>query len=206
MKRLPVAGIAAILFLLIIFPSTADVKNIDEVTVVVPEDSIAQFIKPLLPYRIDFGENFSGSFWIKSIENIKIKNDRIFFSTHIYGKDIKYSAKISNQKVSLLLGSVNLQNNWEASLKYDKNNKKLLIKPHVEDPGNKKDLSQGDILVNALLIALSDIEYPIDVSNLKPITSDLNNQVLTINMVISDVYAENSKLFLKIIPTARIDD
>jgi hypothetical protein len=99
MKKLHLSVIAAILVFLLISVSTAEENNVNAMTAVVPADSIAQFIKPLLPYRIDFGENFTGEIWIKSIENIKIKKNRIFFSTHIYGKNIKYVTYEFNKKI-----------------------------------------------------------------------------------------------------------
>ena len=206
MKKLLITGIATILVLLIISVSTAEKKNINAVTVVVPAESIAHFIKPLLPYKIDFGENFSGLIWVNSIEDIRIENNRIFFSTHIYGKDIKYVTKVQKRDISLILGGINLHNNWQASLRFDKSKKKLFIKPRIENSSNEKELSQGDILLNELFIALSDMEYPIDVNDLKPISAEFNNKVLTIDMSISDIYTENDKLFIDIIPTSRIVD
>ena len=206
MKRLHIAGLATFLVFLLIPAFAAEKKNTGAVTIVVPADSVAQFIKPLLPYKIDAGENFAGAMWVKSIEDIKIKNNRIFFSTHIYGKDIKYVTKLQKREVSLLLGGVDLQNNWQASLRYDQDKKMLFIKPHIDMPGNEKELSQGDVVLNTLLMALSDLEYPIDVNEVKPITSEFNKKKLTINMSISDVYTKNNKLFINIVPTPRIDD
>jgi hypothetical protein len=203
MKKLPVI---AIIFFLLFSPAPAQVKNTKELTVVVPAESIAKFIQPLLPYSIDMGENFSGSFWVKSIENIKITKDGVSFSAHIYGKDIGYSAKIGKQTASFKVGDVNLRNHWEASLRYDKSKKKLYLKPHIESPKNKKDLSQGDILIDTLFNALSDMEYPIDLNRIEPITIELYNTELTINIDISDVYSNNSKLFIEIIPTAQKKD
>ena len=114
-----------------------------------------------------------------------------------------YSAKIGKQTASFKVGNVNLRNHWEASLRFDKSKKKLYIKPHVEGPQNKKDFSQGDILIDTLFNALSDLEYPIDVNRIKPITTKLYHTELTINTEISDVYAVNNKLFIEIIPTAQ---
>ena len=95
-----------------------------------------------------------------------------------------------------------MHNQWEASWRYDKTQKKLYLKPHVESPQNKENFSQGDILIDTLFNALSDIEYPIDVSKIKPITTKLYNTELIINTDINAVYAENNKLFIEIIPTA----
>ena len=194
------------LFVLLFSPAPAQVRNTKELTVVVPAESIAKFIQPLLPYSIDMGENFSGSFWVKSIENIKITKDRVSFSAHIYGKDIGYSAKIGKQTARFKVGDVNLRNHWEASLRYDKSKKKLYLKPHIESPKNKKDLSQGDILIDTLFDALSDMEYPIDLKKIKPITAEIYNTELAIDTKISDVYSNNNRLFIEIIPTAQKKD
>ena len=202
-KKLYMTAIAAILFFLSFSAAPAQVNNIKELTVVVPAESIAQFIQPLLPYSINIGKNFSGSFWVKSIENIKIAKDKVSFSAHIYGKDIGYSAKIGKQTASFKVGNVNLRNHWEASLRYDKSKKMLYIKPHVEGPQNMQDFSQGDILIDALFNALSDIEYPIDVNRIQPIVAELYDTELTINTDISDIYADSNKLFIEIIPTAQ---
>ena len=203
MIKLPTITVTAILFFLLFSEASAQVKNFKELTVVVPAESIAQFIQPLLPYSINIGKNFSGSFWVKSIENIKIAKDRVSFSAHIYGKDIEYSAKIGKQTASFKVGNVNLRNHWEASFRYDKSKKKLYIKPHIEGPQNKQDFSQGDILIDTLFNALGDIEYPIDVNRIKPIAAELYDTELTINTDISDVYADNNKLFIEIIATAQ---
>jgi len=203
MKKLSAVSTICIFILLLFLPAPAQVKNIKELTVVVPAESIVKFIQPLLPYSIDIGKNFSGSFWVKSIENIIITKDRVSFSAHIYGEDIGYSAKIGKQTANFQVGNVNLRNQWEASLRFDKSQKKLYVKPHIEGPQNKKDLSQGDILIDTLLNALSDIEYPIDVDRIKPISTELYNTELTINTEISDIYADNDRLFIEIIPTAQ---
>ena len=60
-------------------------------------------------------------------------------------------------------------------------------------------------MLNALLTALSDIEYPVDLNNLKPIQSELHTRILTVNMNVSDLYAADGKFFLEINPVARID-
>ena len=203
MKKITLIKIIFILFFVFFTQASAQVKNLKELTVVVPAESIVKFIQPLLPYRIDVGQNFSGSFWVKNIENIKIAKNRVSFSAHIYGQDVGYSAKIGKQTASFKVGNVNLRNHWDASFRYDRSKQKLYIKPHIEGPKNKTDFSQGDILIDTLFNAFSDLEYPIDVNRIKPITTALHDTELTINTEISDVYAINNKLFVEIIPTAQ---
>jgi hypothetical protein len=104
------------------------------------------------------------------------------------------------------VGNVNLRNNWEASLRYDKDKKKLYLKPHIESPQNKDDLSQGDILIDTLFDALSDVEYPIDLNKINPISAEIHNSELIINTEISDVYSNQDKLYIEIVPTAQKKD
>jgi len=203
MKKFSAIIITFTLVFLLFSPAPAEIKDVNRLTVVVPADSIAKFIQPLLPYDIDIGENFSGSFWVKSIENLKITQNRVSFTAHIYGKDIGYSAKIGKQTANFKVGNVDLRHHWQASLRYDKSKKKLYLKPHVESPQDKESFSQGDILIDTLVTALSDIEYPIDLTRIKPITTHLYNTELTINMNIYDVYADNNMLIVEIIPTAQ---
>ena len=171
----------------------------------VPAESIARAIKPLLPYKIDLGENFLGSFFVKSVKNIRIEKGKILFSSLISGKDIKYATKIGEQVVNFVVGEVNLASRWEVSFKFDKTNKKLLLKPYLQDSKNEKEFSQGDALLNTLLTAFSGIEYPIELNDLEPVKSEFYNQLLTVNTDVSDVYAANDKLFIELIPTVEID-
>ncbi len=205
MKVLNNCAFVSIILLLLVSSSTAQVDSLKEMTVVVPAQSIAGVIKPLLPYPIDFGKNFRGDFWIKSIENIKIKKDRVLFSSLITGKDIKYTTKIGKQVINLAVGRVNLRNHWEISLRYDKSKKTLFVKPLIKGPANKSEFSQGDALLNTLLEALGGLEYPVDVNNLKPLKSELHDKLLIVNFDVSDVYTGDNKLFVEIIPTAQID-
>ena len=183
--------------------SIAQSGNSPDVVLSVPESGISGLIKGLLPYSIDFGKGFSGSFWIKSIENINLEKGKVLFSTYIYGQDIKYSTKIANQMVSVEVGHINLRNNWVTSLRYDKEEKILYIKPHIETPDKNQDLSQGDMLLNALLQGLSDLEFPISMKDLEPITTDVNNTKIMILIDIVDIYTDNDMLYIKSKPTAK---
>ncbi len=132
-----ISAIAAI-FLLLLSPTHVQAKKFKELTVAMPAESMAKFIQPLLPYRIDMGENFSGSFWVKSIENIKITQNRVSFSAHISGKNIGYSAKVGKQTANFEVGDVNLRNHWEASLRYDKSKKKAVYQTSDRKPAEQE--------------------------------------------------------------------
>ena len=194
-----------IIFLSLVSASTAQVDSLKEMTVVVPADSIARAIKPLLPYKMDFGKNFIGSLYIQSIDNIKVKKGKILFSALISGKDIKYATKVGKQTLNFVVGEVNLPSRWEVSFKYDKSNKKLLVLPSLQGSKDEKEFSQGDALLNALLTALGGMEYPVDLSNPNPVKSKFFHQLLTLNVAIADIYATHDKLFVELIPAVKIE-
>ena len=198
-----VAYVAMALFLLVA-PATAQVDNLKEMTVVMPAQSIARAIKPLLPYKIDLGKDFVGSFFVKSIDNIRLKKNKIFFTSLISGKDIKYATKFGKQVINIVVGDVNLPSSWEVSFKFDKTKNKLLVMPQLQEIKDMKDFSQGDGLLNSLLTAFSGVEYPIDLNNIKPIKSEFDNQLLTVNMNVSNVYARGDSLYVELKPVARI--
>jgi len=205
MKRLARLAIVAVIFCLLASVSSAQVDSLQEMTVVIPAPSLARAIEPLLPYKMDFGKNFIGALYIKSIENIQIKNGKILFSSLISGQDIKYAAKVGKQTINFVVGEVNLPSRWEVSFKYDKSSKKLLVFPSLQGAKDEKDFSQGDALLNALLTALGSVEYPIDLSNLKPVKSEFYNQLLTLKVDVADVYTGADKLFVELIPAIQID-
>ena len=205
MKVLNRSVLAIVVLLLLASSSAAQVDSLKEMTLVVPAQSLARAIQPVLPYQMDFGKNFIGSLYIKSIDDIKIKKGKILFSSLIIGKDIKYATKVGKQTITFVVGEVNLPSRWEVSFKYDKNNKRLLLLPTLQGSKDEKDFSQGDALLNALLTALGGVEYPVDLGNLKPVQSEFYNQLLTLNVEIADIYAGDDMLFVELIPAVQID-
>ena len=205
MKIISRSVLAAVILFLLVSLSTAQVDGLKEMTAVIPAQSLARAIKPLLPYKMDFGKNFIGSLYIKSIDNIKIQKGKILFSSLISGKDIKYATKVGKQTINFVVGEVNLPSRWEVAFKFDKIKKKLLVLPHLQGTKDENEFSQGDMLLNSLLTALGSVEYPLDLSNLNPVKSKLYNQLLIVNMEVADIYAGDDKLFVEVIPAAKID-
>jgi len=198
--------LTAIIIFLLVAPSTAQVDNLKEMTVVMPAQSIARAIKPLLPYKIDLGKDFVGSFFVKSIDNIRIKKNKIFFTSLISGKNIKYATKFGKQAINIVVGDVNLPSSWEVSFKFDKTKNRLLVMPKLQEIKDIKELSQADGLLNSLLTALSGVEYPIDLNNIKPVKSEFNKQLWILTMKITDVYTGKDKLFVEVKPAVQIAD
>ena len=184
----------------------AQENNVEDISIVLPAQSIAKFVTGLLPYEINMGKNFSGSFWIKSIKNFNIEKNKFSFSSHIYGKDIIYNMKIGKRVSNIALGNVNLLNDWVCSFRFDENKKVFYIKPHLKDPVVTKQTDHKEMLINTLFKVLSDIEYPLDLHEINPITTEFLDTLLTVNFTISNIYAANNELTVKFRPIPHISD
>lgn len=207
MKRIYAIIFISLAFVFLFSLNTfAKKDNAEHISIILPTESIARFVTKLLPYEINLGENFSGSFFIKSINNIKIEVDKISFSLLIYGKDITYSVKMGQQTAGIELGSVNLLNDWESSIRFDVDKKVLYIKPHLINPVDTEKASYNEILINSLFIVFSDIEYPVDLQEIDPITTEIMDKLLTLNFEILNIYAANNKMTIEFRPTPHISD
>ena len=206
MKRIHSILFCLVFVLLFSFNAFAKRDNTEDISIILPTESIAKFVTRLLPYEINMGQNFSGSLFIKSIENFKINENKISFSLHIYGKDITYSAKIGKQMASVAIGTVNLLNDWVSSFRFDVDKNVLYIKPHLVDSVDTNKASYKEILINSLFNVFSDIEYPIDLKEIDPITTEFLGKILTVNFEVSNIYTANNKMTIKVRPTPYISD
>jgi hypothetical protein len=128
------------------------------------------------------------------------------FSSSIYGKDITYSAKIGQKTASIELGSVNLLNDWESSIRFDVDKKVLFIKPHLKKTVDMKKENYNEILINSIFIVFSDIEYPVDLQEIDPITAEIMDKLLTVNFEILNIYTANNKMTVEFRPIPHISD
>jgi len=177
-----------------------------DITVIITSESVSGFIQELLPYDIDFGKKISGSFKVQSIENLKIVKDKVTFSSHIVGENVAYSMQILSKPIKVAVGNVNMRNNWETLLRHDDKKEILFLKPQVETVENEKDANQGEKLLHTLLKGLSGIEYPLKLSETKPIKITLNNRDILINTDVTGVQAEEGRLIVTMRPSAKYEE
>lgn len=177
----------------------------DNISIVVPAKSVEDFIGKLLPYEIDLGKGFSGLFSVKSVSNIEVIAEKIAFSSYIHGENVEFKAKIGKQEAVLSFGNIDLRNRWEVAYRYDQNDKILYVKPHLIDPQTEKPSSQGEMLLTALFGGLSDIEHPIDLKTLPPVTTRFIDKNLTTHFDVTDIQTANNQLIIRIKPVPKID-
>ncbi|RJQ65615.1 MAG: hypothetical protein C4530_00355 [Desulfobacteraceae bacterium] len=204
MKRFNILLPCSIFVLLLISAAGAQTGE-DNVSIVVPAKSVAAFAGKILPYKIDLGKGFKGSFLIESIDDIQIKDDQIFFSPRIRGKDVQYEAKIGNSMASVALGNIDLAIRWRASFRYEKDKGILYIRPHMVDSAADKKQTQGEALLSALFLSLSGVEYPFEIKDIDPVAAELMGNSVTVNFEISGIFTQNDSLVVQIIPIPKAD-
>ncbi len=184
----------------------AQKDNTENIFIVLPAQSVANFMTRLLPYEIKKVKNFSGHLWINSIKNIKIEKDRISLSSHIYGKDIIYNVEIGKYTSSVELGNIDMLNDWEIYFRYDADKKVFYIKPHLKNQVVTENTSYKEIVINRLFEVLSDIEYPIDLQEINPVTTEVLGNFITIKFEVSDIYAAHNELTVSLRPIPHLSN
>ena len=66
MKKVYKVVFATAVLIIIASAATAQINELQEMTMVIPAESLAKVVKSLLPYEIDLGRNFVGRFFVRS--------------------------------------------------------------------------------------------------------------------------------------------
>jgi hypothetical protein len=176
--------------------AAADKNN--EITIVVPRGALQAFINEVLPVEITTHEKVSGHLWIRSIDNLRLGLDKVWFTTTIHGVNIAYKGKIGGLPANLRFDALDSTLNCEASIRYDSKQGLLYVRPKVAEEGKK-----GNVLWLLLVSFLSDEEYPVEIQKLKPIAARVSDKTVEIDMDISNIYTVNDRLFIALQPRVK---
>ncbi len=97
-------------------------------------------------------------------------------------------------------------NDWEISFRFDAVNKVFYIRPHLKNQVVTENTSYKEIVINRLFKVLSDIEYPIDLKEIDPVTTEVSGNFMTIKFEVSDIYAADNKLTVSLRPIPHLSD
>jgi len=171
-----------------------------EVTMVIPARVLQEFINEVLPVELTDHDKISGVLWIKSVENLKLGLDKVWFTAAIHGENIAYKGKIGGLPADLRFRALDSRLHCEASIRYDAEKRLLYVRPKVVEEGK-----QGDVPWLLLMSLLSGREYPMEIRKFKPIEARVNDKALEIDMDISDIYTANDRLFIAMSPTVKAE-
>lgn len=198
MKKIGHTVLPFVLCLFLLSPWVrAEIGKKNEITIVIPEKVIERLISDTLPVEITAVKKLSGTIWVQSIDKVSLGKNKIFFSAHLFGKDVKYTDKIGNISASIAIGNIDLFFDFDTTIRYDKEKQILYLKPKITSRADK------DVVLTRLMETLTgDREYPVEIQRLKSFVTRIGKTQIMIKMDISDVYISKHKLIVEIKPKA----
>lgn len=198
MKKIGHTVLPFVLCLFLLSPWVrAEIGKKNEITIVIPEKVIERLISDTLPVEITAVKKLSGTIWVQSIDKVSLGKNKIFFSAHLFGKDVKYTDKIGNISASIAIGNIDLFFDFDTTIRYDKEKRILYLKPKITSKADK------DVVLTRLMETLTgDREYPVEIQRLKSFVTRIGKTQIMIKIDISDVYISNHQLIVEIKPKA----
>jgi hypothetical protein len=188
-------------FLLLTFAgSLHEAAAEDVITLTLPESVIAKAVTAVLPLRVDaHSKSVQGDIVIKSITDFQLGSNQLACRLRLAGTNLGFVSEIAGHEIKLKVGSVEIDVQTNATLRYDVAQQTLFVKPVVKNlsPGGKD--ANADI-GQALVALLNGREFPITLQNLDPIIAKSGAKVITINTRFIDIKAQPESLRISLVP------
>ncbi len=172
----------------------------DVITLTLPESVIAKAVTAVLPLRVDaHSKSIQGDIVIKSITDFQLSSNQLACRLRLAGSNLGFVSEIAGHEIKLKVGSVEIDVQTNATLRYDVAQQTLFVKPVVKNlsPGGKD--ANADI-GQALVALLNGREFPITLQNLDPIIAKSGAKVITINTRFIDIKAQPESLRISLVP------
>ncbi len=170
------------------------------ITLTVPDCVLSQALDKSLPIAIDTNSStLSGAITIVKISNLQLQNKGIACRVALKGDDMHLSTEIGGHSIKLKVGSVQLDLQCNAVLRFDPNKQMLFVKPVITDLQASSTAAQGDI--NAMLMAfLNNREFPVKMKQMEPLIAETSGKTINISMNIVDIHTQLGTLQFDILP------
>jgi hypothetical protein len=169
-----------------------------EITLVVPERVLQEFINEVLPVELIDHDKVSGILWIQSIEDLRLGLNKVWFTATIHGENIAYKGSVGGIPANLRFGALDSTLHCEATIRYDAEKQLLSVRPKIVEEGKK-----GDVLRILLIALFSEREYPVEIQKFRPIATQFSDKTVEIDMDISCIYTANGRLLIAMRPTVK---
>ena len=170
------------------------------ITLTVPDCVLSQALDKSLPIAIDTNSStLSGAITIVKISNLQLQNKGIACRVALKGDDMHLSTEIGGHSIKLKVGSVQLDLQCNAVLRFDPNKQMLFVKPVITDLQASSTAAQGDI--DAMLMAfLNNREFPVKMQQMEPLIAETSGKTINISMNIVDIHTQQGVLQFEILP------
>lgn len=196
----PATCIINILFLLgLLLPGQLTAAG-NLITLTVPDTVLTQALDKSLPIAIDTSSStLSGAITIIRISNLQIQDKGVSCRIALKGDDMQLSTEISGHILKLKVGSLQLDLQCNAGLRFDPAKQMLYVKPVISDLQASSTTAQGDI--NDILMAyLNNREFPVKMQQMEPLIAETSGKTININMNIVGIHTRQGILQFDILP------
>jgi hypothetical protein len=172
----------------------------DVITLTLPESVIAKAVTAVLPLRVDaHSKSVQGDIVIKSITDFQLSSNQLACRLRLAGTNLGFVSEIAGHEIKLKVGSVEIDVQTNATIRYDAAQQTLFVKPVVKNlsPGGKD--ANADI-GQALVALLNGKEFPITLQNLDPIIAKSGAKTILINTRFVDIKAQPEALKISLVP------
>lgn len=170
------------------------------ITLSVPDTVLSQALDKSLPIAIDTtSSTLSGAITIVKISDLKLQDKGLSCRIALKGDDMHLNTEIGNHVIKLKVGSIELNLQSDAVLRFDPAKQILYVKPVISDLKAKSTAAQGDI--DAILMAfLNNREFPVKMQQMEPLIAETSGKTINISMNIVGIRTQQGSLQFDIQP------
>ena len=172
----------------------------ESITLSLPASVISEAVTALLPIDVNAtSKAIQGKITIISIKNLQMLENQVKARLHLSGKNLELVSAVAGHQIRLKVGSVDLDFNILAQVRFDAKTQILYIKPLIDEVQAAENASGGDAGL-ALVALLNGQEFPINMQKIDPIVAKAGVKTLTIANQIADIRAKKDVLLFSLAP------
>lgn len=152
------------------------------ITLTVPDSVLSEVLDKSLPIAIDTNSStLSGAITIVKISNLQIQDKGVSCRISLKGDNMQLHTDIGGHTIKLKVGTVQLDLQCNAVLRFDPAKQMLFVKPVISDLKATTSAAQGDL--DAMLLAfLNNREFPVKMKQMEPLIAETSNKTIRMNM------------------------
>ena len=151
-----------------------------------PETVVAEAVQKSLPIQVNQpSAALAGLITVEKIQNIDFRDESLSATVTMSGRDVQLNTDIGGHNLRLKVGNVELDFSLEAALRFDKPSQTLFIRPTVS--GIDQRGSQNNEAGELIAALFNEQEIPVVLDDLQPVTADIGNRQLVIDMSVEDI-------------------
>lgn len=172
----------------------------ENITLSLPASVIGEAVTALLPLDVNAtSKALQGQITVISIKNLQMLDNQVKARLHLSGKNMELVTDVAGHQIRLKVGSVDIDFNVLAQVRFDAAKQVLYIKPIIDEVQSAEDAASGDA-GHALVALLNGQEFPLTLQKIDPIVAKAGTKTLTIANQITDIRARKDGLLFSLAP------